>query len=49
VHLDSLDFHRWLPELPRVPIACTHHDIESELLRLRARRLDRKLMKSVNE
>jgi glycosyltransferase involved in cell wall biosynthesis len=40
VHLDSLDLHRWLPELPRVPIACTHHDIDSELLRLRARRLD---------
>lgn len=40
VHLDSLDFHRWLPELPQVPITCTHHDIESGLLRLRARRLD---------
>jgi len=39
VHIDSLDFHRWLPELPPVPIACTHHDIDSELLRLRARRL----------
>jgi len=39
VHLDSLDLHRWLPELPRVPIACTHHDIDSELLRLRAERL----------
>jgi len=36
VHLDSLDLHRWLPELPAVPIACTHHSIESELLRLRA-------------
>jgi len=32
VHLDSLDLHRWLPELPQVPIACTHHNIESELL-----------------
>jgi glycosyltransferase involved in cell wall biosynthesis len=40
VHLDSLDLHRWLPELPRVPITCTHHDIDSELLRLRARRLN---------
>ncbi|PYO35192.1 MAG: hypothetical protein DMD71_13035 [Gemmatimonadetes bacterium] len=36
VHLDSLDLHGWLPELPAVPIACTHHSIESELLRLRA-------------
>ena len=45
VHLDSLDLHRWLPDLPRVPIACTHHDIDSELLRLRARRLDGALMR----
>jgi glycosyltransferase involved in cell wall biosynthesis len=41
VHLDSLDVHRWLPELPRqVPIACTHHDIDPDLLRQRARRLN---------
>jgi len=40
VHLDSLDLHRWLPDLPRVPITCTHHDIDSELLRRRAHRLD---------
>jgi len=33
VHLDSLDLHRWLPDLPRAPIACTHHNLESELLR----------------
>jgi glycosyltransferase involved in cell wall biosynthesis len=33
VHLDSLDLHRWLSELPTVPIACTHHNLESELLR----------------
>ena len=33
VHLDSLDLHGWLPALPRVPIACTHHNIESLLLR----------------
>jgi len=39
VHLDSLDLHRWLPDLPGVPIACTHHDIESDLLRRRARHL----------
>jgi glycosyltransferase involved in cell wall biosynthesis len=41
VHLDSLDLHRWLPDLPRVPTACTHHDIDSDLLRRRARRLSR--------
>ena len=45
VHLDSLDLHHWLPELPRVPIACTHHDIESELLRLRASRIDRAVLR----
>lgn len=37
VHLDSLDCHRWLSELPQVPMALTHHNIESELLRLQAR------------
>jgi len=37
VHLDSLDLHRWLAELPSVPVVCTHHNIESELLRLQAR------------
>ena len=36
VHVDSLDLHRWLPELGPVPITCTHHNIESELLRRRA-------------
>jgi glycosyltransferase involved in cell wall biosynthesis len=39
VHIDSLDLYRWLPHLPQVPIACTHHSIESELLRLRAQRI----------
>ena len=39
VHLESLDLHRWLPELPPVPITCTHHDIDSDLLRLRAARV----------
>jgi len=36
VHLDSLDLYGWRAELPPVPTACTHHSIESELLRLRA-------------
>ena len=37
VHLDSLDLHGLLPRLPSVPVACTHHDIDSALLRSRAR------------
>ncbi len=45
VHLDSLDLHRWLPELPQVPIACTHHNIESELLRLQAQHLDQTVLR----
>lgn len=36
VHVDSMDLFRWLPLLPDVPIACTHHNVESDLLRLRA-------------
>ena len=39
VHIDSLDLHRWLGELPRVTTLCTHHDIEPELLRRRADRV----------
>jgi glycosyltransferase involved in cell wall biosynthesis len=39
VHIDSMDLYRWLPFLPAVPIACTHHSVESELLRLRADRI----------
>jgi glycosyltransferase involved in cell wall biosynthesis len=34
IHLDSLDLYRWIPALPELPIACTHHALESELLRL---------------
>jgi glycosyltransferase involved in cell wall biosynthesis len=37
-HVDSLDLYRWLDSLPKVPVACTHHNIESDLLRLRAER-----------
>ena len=36
IHIDSLDLHRWVRDLPQVPITCTHHDIDSELLRRRA-------------
>jgi hypothetical protein len=27
VHVDSMDLYRWLPSLPPVPIACTHHSV----------------------
>lgn len=36
IHFDSLDLYRWLPVLPNVPMTCTHHSIESDLLRLQA-------------
>jgi glycosyltransferase involved in cell wall biosynthesis len=36
VHLDNIDLHAWLPELPSAPHVCTHHNIESDLLRRRA-------------
>jgi len=43
VHLDSLDLHRWLRAVPHVPVTCTHHDVDSDLLRRRARHLKRSL------
>ncbi|NOT07121.1 MAG: glycosyltransferase [Gemmatimonadales bacterium] len=36
VHVDTLDLVRWLPELRGIPAACTHHNVESALLRQRA-------------
>jgi len=36
VHLDSIDVHGALDDLPGLPSACTHHDIESHALRRRA-------------
>lgn len=33
VHLDSLDLSAYTPYLPSIPIACTHHNVESSLLR----------------
>lgn len=36
IHLDSLDLYRWHQPTLGVPVACTHHSIESDLLRLRA-------------
>ncbi len=38
IHMDSLDLYRWLSESGSTPTTCTHHSIESELLRLRAER-----------
>lgn len=39
VHMDSLDLYRWLAYLRGERVAVTHHSIESDLLRLRARYL----------
>ena len=36
VHLDSLDLARYLPACAGRPVACVHHDIESDLLQRRA-------------
>ncbi len=36
VHIDSLDLFAYLPLFQGYPVACTHHSIESDLLRLRA-------------
>jgi len=35
VHMDSLDLARYLPLLGGVSVACTHHNVESRLLRRR--------------
>jgi glycosyltransferase involved in cell wall biosynthesis len=39
VHMDSLDLFRWADRFGNIPVACTHHSLESDLLRLRAARL----------
>ncbi len=44
VHMDSLDLYGWLDRLEGVPVACTHHSIESELLRLRAKRIGSRVL-----
>ena len=36
VHVDTLDLARYLPLLGDLPVACTHHNVESQLLRRRA-------------
>lgn len=40
VHVDSMDLYRWLDHLDGVATTCTHHSIESELLKLRGKRLE---------
>jgi glycosyltransferase involved in cell wall biosynthesis len=46
IHLDSLDVYRWLPSLPMLPTACTHHNIESELLRLQGDHFPNRFVRS---
>ncbi len=48
IHSDSLDLYRWLPfdDDASPPIACVHHSIESELLRLRADVLENPLTRA---
>jgi len=41
-----MDLYRWLPSLPAVKTSCTHHSIESELLRLRARRIPNRAVRA---
>jgi polysaccharide biosynthesis protein PslH len=36
VHADSLDLSGYFPMLKDLPIVCTHHDVQSDLLRRRA-------------
>lgn len=37
VHVDSMDLAGYLPELEGLPVVCVHHNVESALLRRRAR------------
>ena len=37
VHIDSLDLSAYLPAFDPLPVACTHHNVESELLERRGR------------
>lgn len=36
VHLDSLDLARYIPEISGCPVVCTHHNVESQLMRRRS-------------
>ncbi len=47
IHLDSLvDLYGWLPELPPAPVVCTHHNIESQLLRRRAAQMKPRILRA---
>jgi len=46
IHFDSLDLYRWLPMLPELPTACTHHSVESDLLRLQADHSPNRIVRS---
>jgi glycosyltransferase involved in cell wall biosynthesis len=37
VHMDSLDLADYLPLLGQLPVVCVHHNVESQLLRRRAK------------
>ncbi len=44
VHFDSLDLYAYLPFVHGRPVACTHHSIESSLLRSRAQHLSSRVL-----
>jgi polysaccharide biosynthesis protein PslH len=39
IHLDSVDLAGFLDMLPDVPVTCTHHDVESDLLARKAQQI----------
>jgi len=45
VHLDAIDLAGYTPNLPDVPITCTHHDIESELLSRKAEHAESRIFR----
>jgi len=45
VHADSLDLSPYFPAVAGIPLACTHHDAQSVLLRRRAERQKNSLMR----
>jgi polysaccharide biosynthesis protein PslH len=44
IHLDSVDLAGFLDVLPDVPVTCTHHDVESELLARKARQIKSRVL-----
>lgn len=45
VHMDSLDLSRYISLFDGLPVACTHHNIESDLLRRRAETEEKALVR----